>query len=239
MFYKFGRNVVLGLGGSILFNSKFELDLQLIKEFKSFIEKEKNKRRKIFIVVGGGKLARTFQDSAQKVCKISDKEKDWIGIYATRLNAVLIKSVLGFSSVIYPSIIESEEKLEEISRKSPKQKIFVVSGWKPGYSTDFVSAVTAFKLGLKEYILAGKPAFIYDKNPDKYNKAKPFTQLTWVEYRKIIPSSWKPGEHFPIDPIAAQFSSKKSLRAIVVDGRNLDNLKNLVDGKNFEGTIVF
>jgi uridylate kinase len=237
MTYPLKEKIVINLGGSILYPQK--LNINFLKKFKALIEKRltKDKSRKFFIVVGGGNLAREFQQGAQKLVSISKEEKDWLGIYATRLNAIFLKTIFN-NRFVYEDVIKNEQELNEAIKKIKKYKVFIISGWSPGFSTDFITVKVADNLNCEEYILAGKPAFIYDKNPDKYKNAKPFEKLFWNEYKKIIPNKWQPGINVPIDPIAAKYSKKKKLKAIIVEARNIKNFENLLNGKEFKGTIV-
>ena len=59
------------------------------------------------LVVGGGALARQFQDAAGIVTKVNDEDKDWIGIHSTRLNAHLLRTI--FRDVADPVIIDSQK----------------------------------------------------------------------------------------------------------------------------------
>ncbi len=83
MTYRFGKLVVISLGGSIVFPKN--INVRFLKNFQKLVNGEVKQGRKFIIVVGGGCFARVFQDAAEKLCKISDEEKDWIGIRATRL----------------------------------------------------------------------------------------------------------------------------------------------------------
>jgi uridylate kinase len=60
---------------------------------KKTIEKYIKKKYKFVIICGGGKLARGFQEVASKSKKLSNQELDWLGIYATKINAFLLKSI--------------------------------------------------------------------------------------------------------------------------------------------------
>ena len=236
MKYQFKDIVVIKLGGSIIYYSD-KIDFNYLKRFKSFLEKEliKNKRRKFVIVVGGGYLARFLQDIAQKINKnITDEAKDILGIYATKINAEIIKNLFD-KSVVNPEIIDSKQKLKNL-----KYRITILSGWTPGNSTDYIAAQTAYLLKLEEYLIATKTDFVYNKNPEEYKNATSLKEMSWKEYlTKIVPSVWKPGSNFPIDVEAAKFSQKNKLKAFVINGKNLKNFNNLLDGKNFEGTFVY
>jgi len=236
MKYQFKDIVVIKLGGSIIYYSD-KIDFNYLKRFKSFLEKEliKNKRRKFVIVVGGGYLARFLQDIAQKINKnITDEAKDILGIYATKINAEIIKNLFD-KSVVNSEIIDSKQKLINLN-----YKITILSGWTPGNSTDYIAAQATHLLNLKEYIIATKTDFVYNKNPEEYKNAVPLQQISWKKYlTEIVPPVWKPGSNFPIDVEAAKFSQKNKLKTFVINGKNLKNFNNLLDGKNFEGTFVY
>jgi uridylate kinase len=236
MKHQFKDIVVIKLGGSIIYYSD-KIDFNYLKRFKSFLEKEliKNKRRKFIIVVGGGFLARFLQDIAQKINKnTTDKVKDELGIYATKINAEIIKNLFD-RKVVNPKIIDNKQKLINLN-----YKITILSGWTPGNSTDYIAAQATHLLNLKEYIIATKTDFVYNKNPEKYKNAVPLQQISWKEYlTEIAPPVWKPGSKFPIDVEAAKFSQKNKLKAFVINGKNLKNFSNLLNDKNFKGTFVY
>lgn len=229
MKYKFSKTVVVALGGSIVHPD--EIDTQFLKKFKKFLAPFLKQGTRFVLVLGGGALARRFQNAARAVANVDDDDKDWIGIHATRLNAHLLRTV--FRRVANPTIIDARKKVTPV-----RYPVTIAAGWRLGWSTDYVALQIAADLGVKEVVIAGKPAYVYDKDFMKYRDAKKFTVLTWREYRKFIPKKWKPGLHAPIDPVGAALAAKRGLKAIVFDGRNLKNFKALLNGKEFQGTIV-
>ena len=82
------RTIILSLGGSLICPD--EIDFNFLKKFRHVIKKFINKGYKFVIICGGGKLARTFQEIASKASKLSDKELDWLGIHATKINAHIV-----------------------------------------------------------------------------------------------------------------------------------------------------
>ncbi len=229
MKYSFGKTVVMALGGSIVYPD--EIDTAFVKKFKKFIAPYLRRGTKFVLVIGGGKLARRFQEAAAKVTRVNDEDKDWIGIHATRLNAHFLRTV--FREIADPVIIDAREKV-----KRPKYPVTLAAGWRPGWSTDYVAIQIAADLGVGEVIVAGKPDHVYDKDHMKFAGAKPFHKLTWKEYQRLIPRKWKPGLHAPVDPVGAALAAREDLTAIIVDGRNLTNFRNLLNGKDFQGTII-
>ena len=85
--------VVLSLGGSLV-STKGGIDAGFLKRFGELIASYCNDKRFV-IVVGGGKAARDYVQAAEKITNLENSEKDWIGIYATWLNAALVKSAFG------------------------------------------------------------------------------------------------------------------------------------------------
>jgi len=228
MKYQFSKTVVVALGGSIVHPD--EIDTQFLKKFKKFLAPHFKRGTRFVLVLGGGALARRFQNAAGAVANVNDEDKDWIGIHATRLNAHLLRTV--FREVANPVILDSESKVAP-----PRYPVTIAAGWRPGWSTDYVALQIAADLGAKEAIIAGKPDYVYTKDP-KYPDAKKFTALSWRDYGKLIPKKWKPGLHAPVDPVGAALAAKEGLKAIVMDGRDLKNFDALLKGKEFRGTIV-
>ena len=42
----------------------------------------------------------------------------------------------------------------------------------------------------------------------------------------------------PFDPVASKLAQKNELKVIVAEGRNIKNLKKILIGKDFKGTII-
>jgi len=229
MKYDFEKLIVITLGGSIICPDK--IDSLFLRKFKKFIEDFIGKGYKFILVTGGGRLSRVYQEAAAKVAGIDDEDKDWLGIHATRLNAHLLRTI--FRELAEPMIIDSRDKV-----KMPEKPVFIASGWRPGWSTDYIAVAIAEILGAKEIIIAGKPAFVYDKDPGKYKNAKKFEKMNWAEYRELIPDKWIPGLHSPVDPIGAKLADEKGIKAIIMNGKDLKNFSKLLNGKDFRGTII-
>lgn len=261
MTHKFGKTIVIALGGSIIYPDT--IDIAFIKKFRLFINRFVKKGYKFVIVVGGGRPARLFQEAAHEVVPVTDEDKDWLGIHATRLNAHLLRTI--FREVADPVIIDSRDKMEKLSARGGsafggKYPVTIASGWEPGWSTDYISIALAEDFGAHEAIIAGKPAHVYpirnlicsqarpvrakrratsngvyDSNLDMEH---PYEELTWKKYRKLIPAKWKPGLHSPVDPIGAKLAERRGITAIIINGKDLKNFENMILGKEFKGSII-
>lgn len=228
MKYKFGKKIVVALGGSIVHPDG--IAARFVADFRRFIEKFVKKGFRFVIVVGGGRLARTYQEAAERVAPLADNDKDWLGIHATRMNAHLIRTV--FRNIANPVIINTRGKVKKLD-----YPVTVSGGWQPGWSTDYVAVALAEDFKVPEVVIVGKPDYVYDKDPHAFKNAQPLPEISWKDYRKLIPKKWTPGFHSPVDPVAAKLGEEQAIKALVVSG-DLKNLENLFSGKDFEGTLI-
>jgi uridylate kinase len=217
------KKVVISLGGSVIVPD--EVDTNFLKKFKGLIKKYP--KNKFVIICGGGKLARNLQKEAKKLEKTTDRDLDWLGIYATRINALSLKNVLKVKGKI---IANPNDKIEF------KENVLVGGGWKPGFSTDYDAVLIAKNINADILINMTNVDYVYDKDP-KSKDAKPIKEVKWKELRKIVGNKWEPGLNMPFDPIAAKEAEKLKMKVIVI-GNDLKNLECVLNGKEFKGTLI-
>lgn len=219
---------ILSVGGSLVCPK--DLDLHFLREFRDFILNWVRKGKRFVIVVGGGALAREYQKAARQF-KVSPQNLDWIGIFATWFNASLVKSL--FEKLAYPKVITNPKK-----RIIPNKKIIVAGGWKPGWSTDFDAVILAKNFKAERVINLSNIDCVFDKDPKKFDDAKPILRISFRDFLKITGKRWIPGGNFPFDPMAAQLARKFGIKIIVLNGKNFKNLSRLFEGRSFLGTVI-
>ena len=133
--------IVISLGGSLIVPPK-GIDHQFLKKFRALIIKEIKKGRRFIIVSGGGQTCRNYQTAAQKITNVNNDDLDWIGLYANRMHAQLIRSIFG--QLAHPKIVESPD--EKINWRN---KILTSGGFMPGFSSDMVAAILAHRFKVK------------------------------------------------------------------------------------------
>ena len=116
--------------------------------------------------------------------------------------------------------------------------VVVGAGWKPGWSTDYDAALLAKRFGVKTVVNLTNTDLIYDKDPRKFKNAKPIPHMTWDDVLRVVGKKWNPGMNTPFDPVAAKLAKKLNLTVVSCHGENLKNLDNILNGKNFVGTII-
>jgi len=228
------KTIIIGLGGSIIIPAPGRIDVRFLKKFRQMILKFlKTGQYRFIIVAGGGKTCRIYQKAAVNTVKtLPNIDADWLGIYATRLNAQLLKTIFGKHA--YPDIIENPTQ----RIKNKKWSLLLAAGWMPGWSTDYDAVLLAKRFGVNQIIDAGNIPFVYNKDYRRYKNTFPIKRLRWKEYRKLIGRQWTPGMSAPIDPIAAKYAEAAKIRAVVIMGTKLKNFENLLMNRPFVGTII-
>ena len=224
---------IISVGGSLIVPEN--IDTKFLKSFKEFIEKRVKKKDEFVLISGGGKTCRFYQDSASKITKIENSEKDWLGIHSSRLNGHLLRTI--FKKIAHPRMITNYEKDLELIGKY-REKVLIGAGWKPGWSTDYCAVLAAQNLGIKHVINLSNIDFVYDKDPKKFKNAKKIKSINWKDFQKIVGNKWDPGLNAPFDPIASKLANKLDLSVAILNGKKLKNLENYMENKKFVGSII-
>ncbi len=228
------ERIIMSLGGSLVYPHG-GVDVEFLKQFNKFIREElaKNPNRQFFIVVGGGTIARHYRDAGRDVLghELTPDDLDWLGIHATKMNAHLIRTI--FRDIAHQFVLKHYEIIRKVT-----EPVVVGSGWKPGWSTDFCATLMAEDYRVNEIINMSNIKMVYDKDPKEFKDAKPIKNITWKNFRKIVGDTWAPGLNVPFDPIAAKRSEELGLKVVILDGENLENLRNYINGKEFIGTMI-
>lgn len=219
--------IIISLGGSLVVPDK--IDTGFLKNLKVCLSRYFDKYN-FLIFVGGGKIARIYQKALDEF-GANDEQKDWAGINVSRQNAEIVKQV--FKDFCDQEIITDPEK----ELKSNKN-IVLGAGWKPGRSTDYVSAVSAKTNKISTIINLTNIDYVFDKDPIKFPDARPVKEINWKNFRKIVGNKWTPGLSAPFDPEASKLAEKLKLKVVIINGKHLDRLEDLLNQKPFIGTTI-
>lgn len=222
--------VVVSVGGSLIVPN--ELDTVFLARFRELILKKVTEGLSFYIITGGGRTARRYQDAAMGTRgDLPREDLDWLGIHSTRLNAQLFRTL--FSEVAQARI--SKNPTRNVSGNSP---LIIGAGWKPGWSTDYCAVLAAKKLGAHKMVNLSNIDYVYDKDPRKHDDAQKIENISWTDFRRLIPSEWDPGLSSPFDPVAAREADELNLEVAIINGANLDEFEKYLDGHAFNGTII-
>ena len=223
---------VISLGGSIV--APDGVDESFLGDFASLIREllEKDEKQRFILVIGGGGPARTWQKAYRSICPAgADEQADWIGIMATRLNAQLVKAVMGEWCV--QDVVIDPTRVEPLIGR-----VLVAAGWKPGFSSDYDAVLLAERFQADSVINLSNIEQVYTDDPKTNPQAKPIDKISWPDFCRIVGDEWVPGKNVPFDPVASRHAAKIGLKVIFAGGKNLENLKNILSNQAFLGTVI-
>lgn len=220
--------LVISLGGSLIVPD--QINVAFLREFKSVID-DYSHQYKFILIAGGGRTARNYIQAASQVTQLTKDDLDWIGIHSTRLNAQLLRDI--FRKKANRIVVKNPERVLPF-----KEDILVAAGWRPGNSTDLVAVKLAEKFKIDTVINLSNIDYVYTADPRKDPKAKPMTNMSWVDFRKLVGNKWDPGLSAPFDPVASKLAHKLDLRVVIMNGNPLANLRHFLANKAFVGTVI-
>jgi len=223
---------VVSLGGSVIAPDR--ADSEFLARFRAVIMEylEAEASRRLILVCGGGGPAREYQRALRSlVAEPSPEALDWLGIAATRLNAELLKQM--FLPYCPEQVIQDPTAVSVFAGR-----VLVAAGWKPGFSTDYDAVLLAERFQADTLLNLSNIAKVYTADPKADPRARPIDRLCWPEFLTLVGEGWVPGKNVPFDPVASRYAAQIGLKVIVASGRDLDNLKRILNGLPFEGTLI-
>jgi len=221
------ESIVISLGGSVVLSE--DIDISFFKKLTNLLKKFTN-QYKIFLVIGGGKTARTYIKMGRQL-NFSEEHLDKIGIDITRINAKMLTNIIGISNEEIPHTTDEAKKIAK--------KIVVMGGTTPGHSTDMVGAELAEKTGASKYIIATNVDGVYDKDPKEYNDAKQLREVSIDQLIDKYGTKWETaGKNMVIDGPALGIIKKAKIPTVVLNGKKLEELEKAMNNQPFNGTII-
>lgn len=221
---------VVSIGGSVLLNEG--INSETISKFAASISSLHREGFKFALVVGGGEICREYVLCAEEL-GANNFFLDELAIKITRANASLLIAAL--KEEAYPEVLADIGVARGIIDSG---KIVVYGGIIPGATTDFVAALLAESLGAK-FINLSNVDGIYTSDPKKNKRAKMYPAIDYDKLMGVIASAEsKPGQNLVIDLPACNILRRSRIKALFLNGQNLENFESAVRGQSFTGTIV-
>jgi uridylate kinase len=214
--------IVVTIGGSIIIKDHD------YKKFMDYAEvlRDLTKENDVFVVVGGGKTARDYIGIARSL-GVSEAMCDDVGIEVTRLNAKLLIAALGEDS--YPEV---PQNFRDALKFASSKKIIVMGGTEPAHSTDAVGSILAEFVGADLLINATSVDGLYNKDPNKYPDAEMFTEVKPSKMMDMMSNKdIKAGTYEFFDMTAIQIIKRSSIKTVIVNGENAQNILSAIKGK--------
>ena len=223
---------VISLGGSLI--APRGVDTAFLSRFAELVQAylDRDDARRLIIVCGGGSLARDYQAALRAVAPDSRSEDlDWVGVAATRVNGELVRRV--FRRWCVEDLVTDPTAVSVFAGR-----VLVAAGWKPGFSTDNDAVVLAQRFSAGTVINLSNISRVFTGDPRTDPAARALDALSWKEMLAIVGGEWTPGKNTPFDPTAARAAAASHIRVIVAEGKNLENLSAILEGRAFAGTTI-
>jgi len=222
--------VVLSLGGSVLVRD--EGDTSYVRKIAKILIGVSS-RHKLYVVTGGGSVARQYI-RAGRALGADESYLDEMGIEVTRLNARLLIAALGHHASHSPP-----RTYEEAVHSGRTHSIVVMGGVSPGITTDAVSALLAERVKAKRVVNATSTDGVYTADPEKDSSAERIPRMSHKELVALLgPSPAFAGPSHVFDSLGARVLERSGISLAVVDGNDLPNLRDALEGKKFKGTLI-
>ncbi len=221
-------SVVVSIGGSILVPGNN--DAEYIARLASML-KELSGSVRLAVVCGGGKTARYYAETGGELGG-DTYQLDILGIGATRLNAQLLALALGDMPDQVPVTAEETASKAEVGR------IAVMGGTEPGHTTDAVAMMVASCMDADRVVNATSVDAVYTDDPRKNPDAERIPEMTIGRLGEIVYKEHGASKSSVFDPLGVKIAAEKNIDIMIVDGRNLEELRKAILGEKFDGTFV-
>ena len=228
------KRVMLKLSGEALagengFGIDFNIAMNIAKAVKELVDMG----IEVGAVVGGGNIWRGRSGEG-----MDRTTADYMGMLATSINALALQDSLeslGVDTRVQTAIEMKEIAEPYIRRRAMRHLekgrvvIFGAGTGNPYFSTDTAAALRAAEIEADVILLAKKIDGVYNKDPHKYDDAKKYDELSYIE---VLEQGLQ-----VMDSTATSLCMDNNIPILVFALDNPENIKRVVLGENI-GTIV-
>lgn len=208
--------LVIKLSGRVFENEELVL---------KYVEVLKTVKEKICVITGGGDVARRYIQIAKRG-GASYTFQDLLGIYSSRLNALLLISLLEDAHPEVPT------NLQEVLKACRQSRIVVTGGLQPGQSTATVAALVAEAVKAGVLLNAANIDAVYTDDPRRNPSAKKIGELKYDDLEKILNSSALPGGYELLDLWSLAILKRNCIITYIFDKDRPDYILNILRGGN-------
>ena len=228
------KRVMLKLSGEALSGPKgYGIDFDIVKNISEQIKEIVAMGIECGIVIGAGNIWRGRNGN-----DMDRTTADYMGMMATCINALAMQDSLEGMGVQtrVQTAIEMREVAEPFIRRRAMRHlekgrvvIFASGTGNPYFSTDTAAALRAAEIEADIILLAKNVDGVYDKDPNKYDDAKKFDSLRYIE---VLEKGLQ-----VMDSTATSLCMDNEIPILVFALEKPDNIKLAVQGEQI-GTLV-
>ncbi|HRP31218.1 MAG TPA: UMP kinase [Agriterribacter sp.] len=235
MQHKFKRILLKLSGESLIGDSNFGLDPDILTNYANEIKAVHNEGVEVAIVIGGGNIYRGMNESETG---IERAHGDYMGMLATVINGMALQASLEKTG-LYTRLL-SAIKMEQIAEPYIRRRamrhlekkrivIFGAGTGNPYFTTDTAGSLRAIEIKADVILKGTRVDGIYTADPEKNPSA---TKYDNISFRECIDKDLK-----VMDMTAFTLCMENKLPIIVFDMNKPGNLLRVVKGEKV-GTLV-
>lgn len=183
--------------------------------------KDIDDEHELSVGIGGGKLVRKYGEAISKF-DLEDYEKEECFIEIIKANVRLLSYLLDKPPLFSFDGYEGGE--------------VVVGGIEPGRSTDSNAAEVASRMGADLFVVLTDVNGVYDRDPDEHTDARKIDVIKFDELEDYKAESG-PLDYGVLDPAAMRIIQENRIETRVIDGREPENLRKVLEGESL-GTLI-
>ncbi len=228
------KRVILKVSGEALAGvNGFGFDFDIVKRITLEVKDLVDMGVEVGLVVGGGNIWRGRSGEG-----MDRSQADHMGMLATCINALALQDSLEQHGVMtrVQTAIEMKEIAEPFIRRRAVRHlekgrvvIFAAGTGNPYFSTDTTAALRAAEIEADVILLAKKVDGVYDKDPHKYQDAKKYDTLNYLE---VLEQGLQ-----VMDSTATSLCMDNNIPILVFGLDEPGNIKRAISGEKI-GTLV-
>jgi uridylate kinase len=230
------KRILLKLSGEALKNEDNSISPSIVHDMALSIKEIVDSGVEVALVIGGGNIFRGLSASRKGMDRTT---ADYMGMMATCINALALQD--GLESLGIPTRVQSAITMQQIAEPYIRRKavrhlqkgrvvIFAAGTGSPYFSTDTTAALRANEIDAEVVLKATKVDGIYDKDPNKFDDAVKFNQISYID---ALQKQLK-----VMDSTAFSLCMDNSIPIIVFDFFEEGAMKKVILGDTSVGTVV-
>ena len=226
-------SILLKLSGEALQGEQgYGIDNDILNQIAKEISEVSKLGVRISIVIGGGNIYRGVSAAAEGMDRTT---ADYMGMLATAINSIALQHFLEKHGLV--TRVQSALELNRVAEPYIQRRalrhlekgrvvIFAAGTGNPYFTTDTAASLRALEINADIILKATKVNGVYDKDPNKFDNAKMFKSL---KYMQVLEKELE-----IMDSTAISLCKDNKIPICVFNLFEKNNIKKIVMGKRLE-----
>ena len=229
-------SILLKLSGEALQGEQgYGIDNDILNQIAKEISEVSKLGVRISIVIGGGNIYRGVSAAAEGMDRTT---ADYMGMLATAINSIALQHFLEKHGLV--TRVQSALELNRVAEPYIQRRalrhlekgrvvIFAAGTGNPYFTTDTAASLRALEINADIILKATKVNGVYDKDPNKFDDAKMFKSL---KYMQVLEKELE-----IMDSTAISLCKDNKIPICVFNLFEKNNIKKIVMGKKVGTTV--